>query len=324
MDFFKKGEFGKKNSSRKHENERDFKAGDERRNRRRRLDKESKKRQYSRGKTIAGSTFSRLHRLEEDAIKSATSREKIHRLSNLRRKIVTIFFVTVFLAIILLFLIWQFTSSVRISVVNADNIKDVSRYKKSINDYLKSNPMQRFRFSTNVKNLQNYIISKDSEVQSVDQVGFAGFGVTKFNITIRRPVASWQIGETKYYVDRQGLSFKKDFFDKPVISIVDDSGIKSNDTKAIVSDRFLSFVGRVLDISEKNGQKVTKVSIPRGKTRQIEINYDGVNYPILLSISNPPGSQIENAIRAIKYFAGKGETPKYIDVRVPQKVFYIN
>ena len=91
---------------------------------------------------------------------------------------------------------------------------------------------------------------------------------------------------------------------------------------AIASNRFLSFVGRVVSLTKASGYTVVQAMLPAETTRELEIKLKEGDYLVKLSIDRPVGEQVEDMIAAVRYFTGSGQTPKYIDVRVSGKAFY--
>lgn len=297
--------------------------GEIRRRRRREID--AKQKTFSRGKTIAGATPSKIKRLDKTAMKTATPREAIHRLARIRKK--TSFFLAflICLAFLLLFLIWQFTASVYVNLGNAGHsISDADKkhYGKLIQDYLRVNVDERFRFSLNHKNLNAYVKAKSPEISSVTQQSFVGLGETSFNIELRKPVAVWESGGKKRYVDSHGVLFEKNYFDEPEITIVDNSGLSKADNSSVASNRFISFSGRAVSLAKKFGMEIQSIIIPPHSTRNVEVRFKSADYPIILTVDESPAPQIENGIRAISYLNNGGERPEYIDARVDGKVFY--
>lgn len=279
---------------------------------------------YRTGRTLPGATTARLHSAEARAIKTATPREKIHHLSHVRRRIAGVLAVVVAVLIGVLIFLWQFTATVimqpdsRVAIPQTD----LQEYASSIQQYLSDNPTERLRFNLNKARLNEAITRRHPEVLEVTQVGAAGFTTTKFFIQLRKPVVSWRVDDAQYYVDAQGVSFTKNIFDNPAVTIADNSGVRHTPGTAIASARFLSFVGRAVAAVQARGLVVQQVSIPAGTSRQIELSLKDVAYPFILSIDRSAGEQAEDISRALLYFGNQGVAPRYVDLRVKGKAFY--
>lgn len=282
---------------------------------------------FKRNRTITGTTsnFFDSTNAKSDL---ESSRTHVHRLTTLRRKLFAIFAIILAVSVLIFILISNFTAMVRVTVSDVSISKTInsSAYEKIIQEYFDTNPVGRLRFLLNQSSLASYVSEKLPEVATVVQQGAFGVGETSFELTMRKPVAGWVINAKQYYVDSKGVAFEKNYFEAPVVQIVDESGASiqtTNATTAIVSKRFLSFVGRVVSLSKDNGYTVTEAILPVGTTRELEIRLKENNFLIKLSIDRPVGEQIEDMSRAVRYFTNNGRTPSYIDIRVSGKAFFI-
>lgn len=251
-------------------------------------------------------------------------RLKVHHLSVKRQKLSGILLVVILIIAALFFLISNFTASVSISLANQGFVKnvDTSVYQKTVQDYLDANPLSRFYFFLNINDLNSYISDKLTEVDSVVQKSTVGLGVTKFEITMREPVASWKIGENQYYVDNKGVAFESNYFADPIVRVVDNSGAYLEAGQASISKRFLGFVGQVVSLSNESGYAISEAVLPPNTTRQLNIKLKDSDLIIKMTIDRSAAEQVRDMGRAVKYFAASGGTPAYIDVRVNSKVFY--
>lgn len=280
---------------------------------------------FRRNRTLTGSTSNHLGGINAKT-DLESPRTHIHSLSIQRRKIAGILAIVMISIVLTWTLISNFTASVAVSVHDASISKavDNSSYEKVIQDYFGFNPVSRLSFFLDQSALTSYVSSKLPEVAVVSKRGIVGIGKTNFAITMRTPVAGWQINNKQYYVDSKGFPFQKDYFGEPVVQIVDNSGISTpqSGTTAIASNRFLSFVGHAVYLSKQNGYTVTQAALPANTTRELELRLKEGNYLVKLSIDRPVGEQIEDMVSAVGYFASHGQSPEYIDIRVSGKAFY--
>lgn len=280
-------------------------------------------RAFLRNRTLTGSTSDSLsathHRTELES-----PRTQAHHLANQRRKIGLTLLGVIGAVILILGVLLQFTA--RISITSSDvsisNKIDSAAYVSAINNYLGSNPIQRFRLFLDDTALTDYLVSKMPEVESVTGASVGGFGQTDYALKMRKPVASWTINNSKYYVDAAGIAFEKNYYSNPDVQIVDMSGIGVQEGVAIASNRFLGFVGKAIARSGQSGYQVTQAIIPQGTTRQLELRLKDITPLVKLSIDRPVGEQIEDMSRALKYLTAQSMRPSYIDVRVSGKAFY--
>ncbi|MEI6054108.1 MAG: hypothetical protein WCQ49_01930 [Candidatus Saccharibacteria bacterium] len=268
---------------------------------------------YRRNQTLPGFTASQ-----------SSVRVKTHHLSIKRRKVMAGLGIVLLSAAILWLLISNFTARVLIvsSDVSSSDQFDKKIYEKVIQEYLDINPTARFRFFLDQSSLSKYVVNKLPEVGTVKQQNMVFAGETSFDIKMRKPLASWLINGKQHFVDSDGMSFDRNYFEAPTVQIVDNSGASVQSGSAIVSQRFLSFVGLVISRSANSGYTVSQAILPVDKTRELDVRIKEGDYLVKLSIDRPAGEQVEDMAAAIKYFDSKQIKPEYIDVRVSGKAFY--
>jgi len=279
---------------------------------------------FKRNRTLTGTTSSRFSS-SETKLDLESPRVKAHHLVSQRRKGLSILLIIFFSTIVLGLVIFNFTASISISLSDSAISKDVdsSLYEASIGEYLDINPMSRLHFLLDQSALASYMSSNGlPEVMAVEQRGSTVPGKTNFVVTMRNPVAGWQIDDKQYYVDSRGIPFERNYFSSPDVQIVDNSGASMQTSTAVASKRFLSFIGRVVSLSKSSGYIVTRAALPVGTTRELEISLKEVDYLVKLSIDRSAGEQVEDMARAIQYFTDNGKSLSYVDVRVSSKAFY--
>ncbi len=276
---------------------------------------------FRRNRTLVGSSSLDIRSAGELRGDLRSSRTHVHHLTAHRRMLSTIFIAVVAAACLLTWLLYEFTAEVEVSATDGISINE-KRYRKAINDYFAAHPFERLRFALNDDELTEYLSHTVPEVVGVHDNGSAGFATSQFVLAFRQPVASWRIGSTQYYVDNSGVPFQTNYFDKPTVKIVDQSGIPESAGTTVASSRFLRFVGRVVTLAQENGLVVTQAIIPAGTTHQVEVVATGHAYPVKLSLDRPVGEQVEDMQRAISYLDAHHVQPAYIDVRVSGKAYY--
>lgn len=279
---------------------------------------------FKRNRTLTGTTSNHLSTTNTKT-HLESPRTHAHNLSIQRRKATGILLLVIVAAVPMWILISNFTASVRVSLPDTAVPKtiEVSKYEKAIQNYLDINPMSRLTFLLDQPAMSSYLSSKLPEISKIRQREMKGLGVTNFEITMRKPVAGWKINNKQFFVDSNGVPFDKNYFPPPSVQIVDNSGISLKiGTTAIASNRFLSFVGRVVYLTSASGYTITQAALPTNTTRELEVHLKEGNNTVKLSIDRPAGEQVEDMIVAVKYFASHGQSPQYIDVRVGGKAFY--
>jgi hypothetical protein len=277
---------------------------------------------FRRNRTLTGSASSQVSTVGEAHAQLKSDRVKAHDLVRQRRQIGLILAGVIAGCVLLYSLTSQFTAHVKVHTADLSVALD-SSYNTAIEQYLKQQPLERFRFMLNTSHLNNYVQSVAPEVSAIELDGSAGLGVARFNLTMRRPIAGWTISGQQEYVDGDGISFVRNYFAKPAVQIVDNSGVQVEAGQAIASNQFLGFVGRVVGQAEKSHLNVTQVIIPQGTTRQIEVRLQDISYPIKLSVDRPAGEQVEDMARSVAWLVGHDQSPQYLDVRTSRRAFYL-
>lgn len=253
-----------------------------------------------------------------------SSRQKVHQLASQRRKISGIFLIVGIAVLALSLLLWQLIAQVQITTSSKQLSAafDTSRYEASINEYLNLNPAQRLKFALDEPALSEFVSNKLPEVEKLELSGMPGIARSNFTVTFRTPVAGWQIDNSQYYVDADGVVFEKNYYQAPTVQIVDESGISPEQGSAVVGGRLLGFLGRAVAQAQGRGYTIIKAALPQETTRQVDVYFKGNPTRVKLSIDRGAGEQMEDADRSIKYLQSRGVTPEFIDVRVAGRAAY--
>ena len=278
---------------------------------------------FRRGRTLTGSASSSVRTLSEAGADLKSSRVQAHALLRKRRRISTIFAVVCVIALGLYILMSQFTARPVVQASPDPSVQLEAIYAEAIDGYLSDHIGQRLRLFTDADRLTRYVQTKAPEVERVTLRGSAGFGESLFEVTFRKPIASWDISGSKLYVDTEGIPFGRNYYASPKLRIVDQNGLAAPlSGQGIMSNRFMSHIGQIIGLSKKQGYTVTSITIPEGMTRQIEVHVEGVSYPIKFSSDRTAGEGVADMVSALRWMDAKQFTPEYVDVRVGGKVFY--
>ncbi len=279
---------------------------------------------FRRNRTLVGSTSDNINGI--NVVKSGleSPRAHIHGLAIRRRRVCSVLLVMLLSMAVIGLLIYNFTASPT-TIISGKPISKTfneSRYNTIIQDYLDANPMGRLSFLLDQSALTSYVSSKLPEVSLVELNGMERIGQTSFAITMRQPVAGWEINGKQYYVDSKGVSFELNYYTNPSVQIIDNTGVPIQAGTTSVSKRLLGFVGLIVSKASQSGYIVTKAILPAGTMRELDINIQNVTSLIKFTIDRSVGEQVEDMGRALQYFMANGQDPSYIDVRVSNKAFY--
>lgn len=278
---------------------------------------------FQRNRTLTGSTSERMSSVHRST-DLQSPRTHAHHLTIKRRKVGTLLLCIILITAFLFWILTQFTAKVVIVSTDTQVVRQVAAepYEKAIEDYMTANPLARLRFAIDMPQLEAYLVQQRPEVDSVKRVEMGSLGETDFVLSMRKPVAGWNINGKQYYVDAKGVAFEQNYYSVPSVQIVDNSGARAEQGATVASNRFLSFVGRVVAQAKASGLTVTQAALPRDTTRQLDVSIAEMASYVKLSIDRPAGEQVEDMARAVTYLQSQGRTPEYIDVRVSGKAFY--
>lgn len=254
-----------------------------------------------------------------------SERTRLHHLAHRRRSVSAILTLVLAIIVVLGTLLSQFTGTVVVAGSSQALTRTIepANYEKAINDYLAIHPVERLRFALNETALSQYVSSVLPEVSHVKLTSTDSVVQSNFTLTLRQPVAGWQINGHQYYVDNSGVVFQNNYYGTPAVQIVDQSGISPEQGTIVASARLLSFVGRVVSLAGQGRYTVTQAILPAGTTRELDVQLKGVQPRVKLSIDRGAGEQVEDMIRSLTYLQSKGKSAQYVDVRVSGRVVYL-
>lgn len=272
------------------------------------------KRSREKGDFRRGKTISR-HQKEH------SERSENQKLVIRRRKLGAFFVIlAIFISLISIFL-FQFISKVSV-VSNESKSQNLSKYEKSVEEYLNINPSERILSNLNKNALLESLQKDYPEVLSISDIKFNGLTSYKIYLDFRKPVASWLVDGKEFFVDSEGVSFSVNNFEKPSLNIIDDSGAIVFNGKNVASSSFFSFIGKLVSAANKQGLEISKIRIPPLSLRQVEVSVKGVSYFARMSTADSAEGQIINFKKAIEYFRTHKISPNYIDLRIEGKGYY--
>ena len=254
-----------------------------------------------------------------------SERTRLHHLARRRRHVGAILTLVLAIIVILGTLLSQFTGNVVVAGSSQALTRTIepANYEKAINDYLAIHPVERLRFALNETALSQYVSSVLPEVSHVQLTSTDSIVQSNFTLTLRQPVAGWQINGHQYYVDNSGVVFQNNYYGTPTVQIVDQSGVSPEQGTIVASARLLSFVGRVVSLAGQGSYTVTQAMLPAGTTRELDVQLKDVQPRVKLSIDRGAGEQVEDMIRSLTYLQSQGKSAQYVDVRVSGRVVYL-
>ena len=289
------------------------------------FDDESDGYAFRRSRTLTGSSSADIRAAGESRAQIKSPRLKEHELKRHRNLLSVGLLATLLVA----FGIWWLTSEfiagkpeIRSRTALTASTMDTTKYQDLIDDYFGSRPLERFQFALNENGLLGYVQQRAPEVRQLSVESGSLFGKGVATLEFREPLVGWQIRDKTYLIDGDGVTFQTNHFGSPSVTVHDASGVNPSDG-IIASNRFLSFLGRVISGVNKSGVgTVSKVTIPAGTTREIDLSLTGKPYRIKLQMDREPSGQVADVVAIVQYLSQRGIIPEYVDVRVPSKAFY--
>lgn len=265
----------------------------------------------------ANQTISRSKERQNDS-----ERQTWHDLQVKRKKLFAWLIGVVLTASALLILLIQLIATITVQTSSPIPSDDALSYANLLSEYLEERPLERLRFLVHQDSLEQYFAINAPEVASVKIVGTPNLATAGLQLAFRKPVAEWSSTDTTYFVDGSGVTFERNYFGSPAISVKDDSNLQIEAGQEVLDHRFLSFLGNAVSHFDEIGLEVQGVLLPDGMLRQLDIRLKDKPYSIRMTIDRDAEAQVGEAMYAINYMGEKGLAPQYIDVRVDRRVFY--
>ena len=264
---------------------------------------------FNRNQTISGYRAEESERME-------------NRKLVIRRRKISGFFIGLMAASILIFII-LLQLVIKISVVApATKLNQPEKYAQAIDSYYNARPIERLQSYLDKQNLLNELQREYPEIEDITGLRTVNLTNYKFELKFRQPVAAWKSGSAMLYVDSNGVSFTKNYYDEPKIIISDESALQVSSGKTIASNSFIGFIGRLISAAQQKELTVSKISIPPASLRQVEVTLDGVKFPVKMLTTASVEGQVNNLVSAINYFNQHQISPSYLDLRVEGKGYY--
>lgn len=139
-------------------------------------------------------------------------------------------------------------------------------------------------------------------------------------ITEHQTSIVWQTGGERYLVNRYGVVYDQADVNTPLIVVEDLKNVPVSLNQKIITPDFIEFITSfVANLPRKTDLSIERITIPE-TTFEVEM-YTSQNWRIILDTTRPPDDQLNALVRVLQE---KQDNPpkEYIDLRIPNKVFY--
>lgn len=278
---------------------------------------------FRRSRTMTGTSSDEIRVVAETHTDLKSDRLKHYVLRKKRQRILVYLSSVIAVVFGLIALLNNFMSSVIVVSAGKAPETQIALYERAVNEYLSQYPSERFIFALRGDAL---LMSLQKELPEIRAVTFdvrSWLKPARVTIDLRKPIASWTIGASKYYIDSYGVAFKNNYYGvEPLLSVEDKTGIDPTSTVSVASERMIHYIGRVVALLEQRDLSVVRLELPSATSRRVDIYVADRPYAIRTSIDRDPAGQVVDIVNAIKYLNVKNITPSYADVRVSSKLYY--
>lgn len=130
----------------------------------------------------------------------------------------------------------------------------------------------------------------------------------------------WQTAGEKYLVNRYGVVYDTAGDNTPLILVEDLKNLPVSLNQKVVAPDFIEFVTSfVANLPRKTNISIERITIPE-TTFEVEM-YTNQKWRIILDTTRPPDDQLNALVRVLREM-GDGTPREYVDLRIPNKVFY--
>ncbi len=280
---------------------------------------------FRRSRTITGTQSQTVQTAGQAHAALRSPRLHVHELRHHRRRLVSLLVVIVLSAATLLWMLDHLivTPTIVIHDAGSDTEQLTAGYAAAIDHYFASHATERVDTATSLARLQTTLQQTYPETASVTLTNDAGLTKHTITISLRQPIARWQIGDKTYFVDQYGVRFQSlHGHAMPQLTVKDESGLPTA-TQQIASQSLMRFIGQTIgDIEKRHAFTVEQVILPAATLRQIDLMLKDRPYRIKLSLDRDVAQQVSDMVQALAYIDGHSLQPQYVDIRVEGKAYY--
>ena len=103
---------------------------------------------------------------------------------------------------------------------------------------------------------------------------------------------------------------------KPTVEIIDEDG------SGYMTDKIKTKVGMLEEDFQDLGYKVTKVILPSGTTREVDVYLAGEEPYFKIHVDRNTAESAEDAVRMLNYLEENEQKASYVDVRIAGRAYY--
>ncbi len=206
--------------------------------------------------------------------------------------------------------------------------REAKIYQDGIEDIWSSSLLNRSKLSVNTDKISSQISKQYSELASVEiELPLLGKRPT-IRITPTRPTLELITSNGAFYVNSAGRILaqtkelnKNKLEDLAVIH--DESGTRVEAGEVVIPSPQVTFLHKLHSYLIAQDVPITSMTLPLTAANQVDLRVDGQPYYVKFSMDSDPRQAVGTYLAAVAKLESDGGKPgEYIDVRVPEKVFY--
>lgn len=206
--------------------------------------------------------------------------------------------------------------------------RDAKTYQDGIQDIWSNSILNRTKITVSTKEIKNDIAKQFAELADVQiELPLLGKRPT-IRIVPGAPGLELVTGNGAFYVNADGVvlartnDLKKNQLEQIAV-IHDESGIQAEPGKTILPAGQINFLQKIAAQLKAEQIAVASITLPKTAANQADVRVDGQGYFIKFSLDTDPRQAVGTYLAAKAKLDAEGTGPaEYIDVRVPEKVFY--
>lgn len=206
--------------------------------------------------------------------------------------------------------------------------RDPKTYQDGIQDIWNKSILNRTKITVSTKDIKKDIEGQFAELSDVQiELPLLGKRPT-VRIVPGRPGLELITGNGAFYVDAEGMvmarttDLKKNQLEQLTV-IHDESGVRAETGKNILPATQIKFLQKLADYLKAEQIAVVSITLPKTAANQADVRLEGQSYFIKFSLESDPRQAVGTYLAAKTKLDDEGTRPaEYMDVRVPEKVFY--
>ncbi len=276
---------------------------------------------YARAGSNTGQNVGRSVEREEAKPERRTIRSRIGSLPSV--------LALLFMFAIIFYSLWiQPSPKVVVLAQQGTIYQDTTAYQKAIHNAWSSRFGNQFKMSVDAEALEKQIATAVPDVAAVQvQLPLLGRKPTVV-LTPGKPALELITTNGGFFVDKSGKVMARSSDVKQnqlqnVPTVQDESGIKAEPGKTILTVEQASFIQSLARQLAAEGLSVQSMSLPSNAANQVDVRINGQNYYIKFATTGEARQAVGTYLAARSKFAAEGIAPaEYVDVRIDEKVFY--